>query len=473
MSRPLAVVVLAAGRGVRMRSAVPKVLHEAAGVPLLGRVLETARALLEGEGGGRLVVVAGAGLEAVSAFVAKAAPAAAVAVQDPPRGTGDAVRVALPACGDAARIVVLSGDVPLLTPGSLRGLLGRLDGDPACGVAFLTARLEEPGAYGRVVRDRAGHVERVVEAKDATDAERAIDEVNAGVYAFDRAALEAALPKLETKNAQGEYYLTDVLALARAAGRTLGGVLLEDAEEMRGVNARADLAAVDARLRARAVARAMAGGATLVRPETITIDDGVLLGEDVVVEPFVSLLGTTRVGRGTTIGQGSILRDAVVGEDVTIRAYSLAERAVVGGRAVVGPFARLREGTELGEDVHVGNFVETKKARLARGVKANHLAYLGDTTIGERTNVGAGVITCNYDGFAKHETAIGSDVFVGSDTQLVAPVTVGDGAILGAGTTVTKDVPSDALATSRAPQRNLEGAAAAYRDRKRRAKETR
>jgi bifunctional UDP-N-acetylglucosamine pyrophosphorylase/glucosamine-1-phosphate N-acetyltransferase len=232
------------------------------------------------------------------------------------------------------------------------------------------------------------------------------------------------------------------------------------------VNSRADLARVDTLLRRRNADAAMAAGATLVRPETITLDDGVVLAQDTTIEPFVSLLGKTRVGKGTVVGQGSIVKDSTLGANVTVKAYCVIEAAVVASGAVVGPFARLREGTDLGVGVHVGNFVETKKAKLHAGVKANHLTYLGDTEIGARTNVGAGVITCNYDGFAKHTTTIGQDVFVGSDSQLVAPVTVGDGAVIAAGTTVTGDVPKDALALARAPQTNLEGGGAKYRERK-------
>jgi bifunctional UDP-N-acetylglucosamine pyrophosphorylase/glucosamine-1-phosphate N-acetyltransferase len=461
-----AVVVLAAGRGVRMRSALPKILHSAAGRPLLDRVLATAEALRSAEPGNRLVVVVGAGREVVEPHVARTAPQAAVALQEPPRGTGDAVRAALPHLGDAARVVVLSGDVPLLRAGTVRRLLEALDARPDTPVAFLTAVLADPSPYGRVLRDSNGVVVAVVEERDATDDEKKIREVNAGVYAFERSYLEAALARLEPTNAQGEYYLTDVLAMAVESGRPALGLAADDPDEMLGVNSRAELARVDTLLRARAAGAAMAGGATLIRPETITLDEDAVLEPECVVEPFVSLLGKTRVGAGSRIGQGCVIRDSVIGTEVTVRPYCVMEGAAVGDGAVVGPFARLREGTELAAGVHVGNFVETKKAVLRKGVKANHLTYLGDAEIGEGTNVGAGVITCNYDGFAKHRTTIGKKVFIGSDVQLVAPVTVGDGAIVGAGTTVTEDVPSDALAISRAPQTNKAGGGAAYRQRK-------
>ncbi len=279
------------------------------------------------------------------------------------------------------------------------------------------------------------------------------------------AFLEESLPLLTSKNLQNEFYLTDVLSLARKAGRRV--VLVPgDPSSALGVNSREDLAAVDRLLRERAVVAAMRGGTTILRPETVTLDETVALDPDTTVEPFATLLGETRVGAGTVIGQGCVVRDTVFGRNVVVKPYCVIESAVVGDGSVVGPFARLREGTDLAAGVHVGNFVETKKAKLHEGVKANHLTYLGDTEIGARTNVGAGVITCNYDGFTKHRTTIGRDVFVGSDTQLVAPVTVGDGAIIGAGTTVTKDVPRDALTVARAPQENREGLGAAYRVRK-------
>jgi len=461
-----AVVVLAAGKGIRMKSALPKVLHPAAGRPLLDRVLKTAGALLASAPGGRLVVVVGAGREAVESRVAKVAPQAAVALQDPPRGTGDAVRAAVPHLGGASRVVVLSGDAPLLRPGTVARLLAALDGRPDTPVAFLTAVLGDPSPYGRVLRDANGVVVAVVEERDATDGERKIREVNAGVYAFERPFLEAALARLEPTNAQGEYYLTDVLAMAVESGRPALGLVADDPDEMLGVNSRAELARVDALLRERAAEAAMAGGATLIRPGTITLDEEAVLEPECVVEPFVSLLGTTRVGAGSRIGQGCVIRDSIIGENVTLNPYCVMEGSVVGDGAVVGPFARLRKGSDLAEGVHIGNFVETKKAVLGKGVKANHLTYLGDAEIGEGTNVGAGVITCNYDGFGKHKTTIGRNVFVGSDVQLVAPVTVGDGAIVGAGTTVTEDVPPDALAISRSPQTIKPGGATAYRERK-------
>jgi bifunctional UDP-N-acetylglucosamine pyrophosphorylase/glucosamine-1-phosphate N-acetyltransferase len=465
-----AVVLLAAGRGVRMRSSRPKVLHEVAGRPLLDRVLDTALAVA-GDPAAVVAVIpkedSSKEKDTVAAHLKANHPRVRIAVQDPPRGTGDAVRAAAAAgaFGKAKTVVVLSGDVPLLEADVVKALVAALKADKKAAVAVLTATLANASGYGRIVRDRAKKFVRIREEKDSSSKEKGIREINTGTYAFDRAFLEESLPLLTSKNSQNEFYLTDVLSLARKVGRRV--FLLEGhPSSALGVNSREDLAAVDRLLRERAVRAAMRDGTTILRPETVTLDDGVLLGEDTTIEPFATLLGKTRVGAGTVIGQGCVVRDAVLGKNVLVKPYCVIESAVVGDGSVVGPFARLREGTDLAEGVHVGNFVETKKARLHRGVKANHLTYLGDTEIGARTNVGAGVITCNYDGFAKHRTTIGADVFVGSDTQLVAPVTVGDGAIIGAGTTVTKDVPKDGLVVSRAPQRNLEGGAAAYRARK-------
>ena len=448
-----------------MKSERPKVLHEAGGRPLLGHVLSIAR-MPNGAEPAHVIVVVGAGRERVLEYLRTTAPDAVAVLQDPPRGTGDAVRCAVSAFGDAEIVVVLSGDVPLLRKQTLENLLTRFESQKGMAVAFLTARLADEAAYGRVVRDAEGAVTRIVELKDASRNEREIREVNAGVYAFDRKFLEESLPKLTDENAAGEYYLTDVLRLGVAAGRPVVGVLVEDPDEIRGVNSRMDLAHIEGLLFRATAERAMAAGALLIRPETITLEDSVVLEPDTILEPFVTLRGRTHVGRGTRIGQGTVVRDAQFGRDVLVRPYCVIEGAQVGDGAVLGPFARLREGTELAEGAHVGNFVETKKARLGKGVKANHLTYLGDVTIGDRTNVGAGVITCNYDGYAKHVTTIGADVFVGSDVQLVAPVTVGDGAIIGAGTTVTKDVPPDALATARAPQKVFEGGGKSYRTRK-------
>ncbi|HSB64281.1 MAG TPA: bifunctional UDP-N-acetylglucosamine diphosphorylase/glucosamine-1-phosphate N-acetyltransferase GlmU [Thermoanaerobaculia bacterium] len=464
------VVLLAAGRGVRMRSERPKVLHEAAGRPLLDRALDTALAVAGDEAAVVVVVPkedSSKEGESVSGHLKVHHARVRVAVQDPPRGTGDAVRAGAAAggFGKVKTVVVLSGDVPLLTPETVKGLVDALAKDKKAAVAVLTAKVADPTGYGRIVRDRKGDFVRIVEEKDSSEKEKKIAEINAGTYAFDRAFLDRSLPLLTSRNSQNEFYLPDVLSLARKTGRRV--VLVEgDASSALGVNSREDLAAVERMLRDRKAAEAMRAGTTILRPETVTLDDTVALEPDTVLEPFVTLLGKTRVGSGTAIGQGTVARDTVFGRNVTVRPYCVIESAVVGDGAVVGPFARLREGTDLGEGVHVGNFVETKKAVLRKGVKANHLTYLGDTEIGERTNVGAGTITCNYDGFAKHRTTIGKDVFIGSDSQLVAPITIGDGAIIASGTTVTEDVPNDALTLARTPQKNLPDGGARYREKR-------
>lgn len=456
------VVLLAAGRGVRMRSKRPKVLHEVAGRALLDRCLDTAKKVA-GSADRVVVVVAKESAEVREHL--RAHPGVDVAVQDPPRGTGDAVSAAAAMFGKADRVVVLSADVPLLEPRTVQGLLDALSDDKKAAVAVLTAKLEDPTGYGRIARDRTKRFVKIVEEKDSSSKEKKILEINAGTYAFDRAFLEKALPLLTSKNSQSELYLTDVLSIALQTKRKVVTVEGDPASAL-GVNSRADLGRVDAILRRRSADAAMAAGATLLRPETITLDETVVLEPDTVIGPFVTLLGKTRVGSGSVIGQGAVVKDSVFGRNVTVRPYCVIESAVVGDGANVGPFARLREGTDLAEGVHIGNFVETKKAVLGKGVKANHLTYLGDTEIGERTNVGAGVITCNYDGFLKHRTTIGRDVFVGSDVQLVAPVTIGDGAIIAAGTTVTEDVPRDALALAREPQKNLPEGGAKYRARR-------
>ena len=403
----------------------------------------------------------------VGAYLAANHPRVRLAVQDPPRGTGDAVRAALAsgAAGKAKTVVVLSGDVPLLEAETVKGLVAALAKDKKAAVAVLTAKVANPSGYGRVVRDRKKKFLRIREEKDSSANEKKIAEINTGTYAFDRAFLDQSLPLLTSKNLQSEFYLTDILSLVLKAKRKVVTVSGDPASAF-GVNSREDLATVERILRDRKASDAMLAGTTILRPETVTLDETVVLEPDTVLEPFVTLLGKTRVGRGTVIGQGTVVKDSSFGKNVTVRPYCVIESAVVGDGAVVGPFARLREGTDLAEGVHVGNFVETKKAVLRKGVKANHLTYLGDTEIGERTNVGAGVITCNYDGFAKHRTTIGRDVFVGSDSQLVAPVTIGDGAIIAAGTTVTEDVPKDALALAREPQKNLPEGGAKYREKK-------
>lgn len=446
---------MAAGQGTRMRSALAKVLHPVAERPMVAWPVELALAL----GCDPVVVVLGHQREAVAAALAAEFPEApvVVAVQAEQLGTAHAVDCARAAlAGFAGDVFILSGDVPTLRAETLQAF------DAAAGdatVAVAGMRLAAPGAYGRLVRDAQGRLSRIVEARDCAPSELAISEVNSGLYRVDARFLFGTLGTLDRDNAQGEFYLTDIVARAAETGHTVVGHVLagEAADELLGVNDRVDLAAAETRMQARLRRTAMLAGASFLQPETVRLGHRVRIGADSVIEGGVSLLGRTRIGPNCVVEQGARLIDAEVGEGSTVRAHSVLEGAFLGADCAVGPFARLREGTVLHPGVRIGNFVETKKAELLAGVKAGHLAYLGDCRIGAETNVGAGTITCNYDGAAKHFTEVGAKVFIGSDTQLVAPVRVGDGAFVGAGSTVVADVPAGALALSRSRQVNIEG----------------
>ncbi|MEP6802508.1 MAG: bifunctional UDP-N-acetylglucosamine diphosphorylase/glucosamine-1-phosphate N-acetyltransferase GlmU [Acidobacteriota bacterium] len=448
---PPAVIILAAGVGSRMRSSIPKVLHRIGGRTLIEAVLDGAASLTPAA----TVAVLGVGRERVEA--ALAGRGVRVAVQDPPLGTGDAVRQALPALrSHRGPVVVLSGDVPLLRAETLSALAAfRREAD--LDLAFLTFRPPEAGAFGRVVRDRSGRVRGIVEAKNATAREAKIDEVNAGVYCFAFDALARAIEALERDPKSGEYFLTDAIGYLAKAGGRVDAIAVADWREAWGINTRRDLAEAEAIENARAVERALDSGATLIDPATARIGPLVRIEADAVLHPYVCLAGNTVIGGGAEVLSFTRIADSRLEPGAVVGAHCDLEGAVVGARAHVGPFARLRPGTVLGEDVRIGNFVETKKAVFGRGAKASHLSYLGDARVGAGANVGAGVITCNYDGKTKHETEIGEGAFIGSDSQLVAPVKVGPGAYVGAGSTITKDVPAGALAISREPQKNIEG----------------
>ncbi len=437
-ARPLAVVILAAGRGTRMRSALPKVLHPVGQAPMLAHVLAAAAAL----GAERVAVVTGHGAEAVGAAAQAHHPGALVALQAEQRGTAHAVMAAREAlAGFDGDLLVLYGDTPLLRAETLARLLtqrGQAD------LAVLGFEARDPGRYGRLVLGPEG-LERIVEAKDATPEELAIRHCNSGVMAGDCATMMALLDEVRDDNAQGEYYLTDLPGLARGQGRGVAAVFCEEAETM-GVNDRVELAAAEAAFQARARRDAMLAGATLIAPETVWFAADTALAPDVTVEPNVVF------GPGVRVGPGA-----------RIHAFCHIERAEIGAGTTVGPFARLRGGAVLGERVRIGNFVELKAAEMADGAKAAHLAYLGDATVGEGANIGAGVITCNYDGVDKHRTEIGAGAFVGTNAALVAPVSVGEGAYVATGTVVTKPVPGDALAIARVEQQNREGSAARLR----------
>jgi bifunctional UDP-N-acetylglucosamine pyrophosphorylase/glucosamine-1-phosphate N-acetyltransferase len=457
MARNLTVLVLAAGRGTRMRSSVAKVLHPVLGRPLLAWPLEIARALPADRRG----VVVGHQAEAVS----KVLPAGFEAVlQSQILGTGHAVRQARRLFTGEGDTVVLSGDTPLLTVATVRRLLAG-HGRRRATVSFLTARLADPSGYGRVVRDARGEVRAIVEHDDADAGTRRVDEVNAGVYCFENRFLDRALGRLRAANRQEEYYLTDVIAAAVRSGLGVVGVPCDDPEEMLGINDRLQLARVHDVLRRRVLDRLMRAGVTVVDPSSTWVEPGVRVGADSVLFPGTTLQGRTAVGAGCHIGPHTRIRDSRIAPGSVIIDCCVIEEAAIGPRCHVGPFAHLRPGTRLAAGVRVGNFVETKKARLGAGAKASHLSYLGDARIGRRVNVGAGTITCNYDGYSKFKTVIGDDVFIGSDTQLVAPVRVGRGALVAAGTTVTKDVPAGALVVSRTPQKTVAGWAERRRER--------
>jgi bifunctional UDP-N-acetylglucosamine pyrophosphorylase / glucosamine-1-phosphate N-acetyltransferase len=444
--RKLAVVVLAAGKGSRMKSALPKVLHSVAGRPMLSHVLGSVAVLSPTE----TVLVVAPGMADVEA----AAAPCRCAVQDRPLGTGHAVAAAREALAPllrdgAADLLVVFGDCPLMTSETLGRLVAARRDPQAPELIGLAFRPADAAAYGRVILDETGRIEKIVEFADADSAQRQIGLCNAGIVIGAADRLFELIGRLGSHNAQGEYYLTDIFGLAHGDDRP-AGVVECPAEEVLGVNSRADLAQVEAVMQQRLRRRAMAAGATLVDPATVWLSADTVLGRDVTVQPSVFF------GPGVRVG-----------DRVEIRSFCHLEGAEVGDDAVVGPFARLRPGAHIGRGAHVGNFVEIKNAELGEGAKANHLTYLGDATVGAAANVGAGTITCNYDGFLKHRTEIGAGAFIGSNTALVAPVSIGAGALVAAGSTITEDVPADALAVARGDQQNREGAAARYRERQR------
>ena len=447
-SRVAAVIVLAAGEGTRMRSALPKVLHPLGGRTMLGHVLASAEAL-DPE---HLLVVVGHGREHVTETLTGKARAVVQETQD---GTGHAVRVALETLADVqGTVLVVPGDAPLLTAGTLQQLVEVHDRAQAA-TTLLTARVQDPTGYGRVVRDATG-VAAVVEHKDADERIRLVDEIATSVYAFAAQPLREALARLGTDNAQGEQYLTDVVGLHRAAGLTVAAQIAPDADETRGVNDRVQLAELARILRDRIVLAHQRNGVAVLDPQTTWIDVDVTIESDATIAPNTQLHGATVVRRGAVVGPDTTLTDCEIGAGATVL-KSHASGARIGERATVGPFSYLRPGTVLGADTKVGAYVEVKNADVGTGSKIPHLAYVGDATIGERSNLGAGTIVVNYDGRDKHRTAVGDDVRVGSNNSLVAPVTIEDGAYTAAGSTITEDVPAGALAVARGTQRNIEG----------------
>ncbi len=439
----LHVVILAAGKGTRMRSERAKVLHPLAGRPLAQHVVDTARRL-EPHG---IVVVYGHGGDAVPA--ALAAPELAFVRQQPQLGTGHAVQQALPKLPKGGVTLVLYGDVPLVELATLRRLTGR---GAEKRLTLLTAELTDPAGYGRIVRNAAGRVERIVEHKDADARTRAIREINTGILCAPTERLKRWLAKLTNDNTQGEYYLTDIVALAVAEGFPVQAVRAADAAEVLGVNSKAQLAELERRVQQRIAARLLEEGVTLADPARLDVRGRLACGRDVSIDVGCVFEGDVKLADGVRVGPYCVVRDCRIGTGTEVAAYSLLDSADVGAECRIGPYARLRPGARLADDVHVGNFVEVKNSRIGRGSKANHLSYVGDTEVGREVNIGAGTITCNYDGVNKHRTVIADGAFIGSDTQLVAPVKVGRNATLGAGTTLTRDAPPGKLTLSRAAQ---------------------
>jgi bifunctional UDP-N-acetylglucosamine pyrophosphorylase/glucosamine-1-phosphate N-acetyltransferase len=440
------IVILAAGQGKRMRSNLPKVLHPVAGRAMLTHVIDAARAAVRASGV-RVIVVVGHGGEQVQAHFGPA-PDLGFVRQEPQLGTGHAVAQAVPLLDETVPTLVLYGDVPLVQPATLARLIETADS----AVGLLTVRLADPTGYGRILRDAAGRVLRIVEQKDATPEELALTEVNTGILVAPTAQLKRWLAGLSDDNAQREYYLTDVIAAAVRDGVAVSAVVCDDPAEVLGVNSKAQLAQVERAAQARAAAALMEAGATLADPARIELRGTVALEGEVAIDVGCVFEGEVRLAAGVRIGPYCVLRDCTLGAGTEVQAFSHIDGAQVGAGARIGPYARLRPGALLEDEVHIGNFVEVKASRIERGAKANHLTYIGDARIGPRSNIGAGTITANYDGVNKHRTDIGADVSIGSNTVLVAPVTVGDGATVGAGSVITEAVPAGKLAVARGRQ---------------------
>ena len=444
----LAIVIMAAGKGTRLKSRRPKVLHEIGGKPLLMHVIAAARKMVAAAD---IFVVVGHEAERVEA--AAGATGVRFVRQTEQLGTGHAIQCAREAIANYDSFLVLSGDAPLIRPETLE-LIWQFHEAEKAAMTLLSAVPENPFGYGRVFRRTAdgAEVAAIVEQKLLRPDQLGRREINSGFYAFRTAPLLRHLGELKTNNPQGEYYLTDMAGILNNAGERVVAVVAPDAREILGANTIAELVSLDATLRMNNAARLMAQGVTIFRPETCVIDSEVEVGPDTVIEGNVQLLGKTRIGADCFIRSGSVLENTHLADNVLVRQNCIVTEAVIGAHAKIGPFAHVRPGSEIGEEAHVGNFVETKKVRMGKGAKANHLTYLGDAEVGAGTNIGAGVITCNYDGVNKHTTTIGAGVFVGSDSTLVAPLTVGDGAYIGAGSCITHEVPVNALAVGRSRQ---------------------
>lgn len=451
-TKQLAIAIMAAGKGTRLKSKRPKVLHEIGGKPLLAHVIAAAAQIVAPA---NIFVIVGHEAERVKAAVSATGSAAGVqfVTQAEQRGTGHAIQATRAAVEDYETLLVLSGDAPLIRPETIERMRDFHLGERAA-MTILTAAPADPFGYGRVLRKRADSAEvtAIVEQKALTPEQANAREINSGIYAFATRALFAHIGALGTANTHGELYLTDMAELLVGAGERVVAIETADPTEVLGANTIAEMMELDAAMRLAMTKRLMAAGVTIFRPETVMIDAGVRVGADTVIEPFVQLLGKTVIGEDCRVRSYSVLENVTLADGVLVRNGCLMTDATVGAGALIGPYAHVRPGSEIGEAAHVGNFVETKNAKIGKGSKANHLSYLGDTEIGTGTNIGAGVITCNYDGVDKFRTTIGNDVFVGSDSTLVAPVSLGDGAFVGAGSCITEDVPADALAIGRGRQ---------------------
>ena len=446
------IVILAAGKGTRMKSILPKVLHKAGELPLLEHVFRTAGALAPTS----TTVIVGHQAEVVEQSTAKRL-GLSFALQQPQLGTGHALLQAEPALvGRNGIVVLLSGDVPLLRPDTLQALVQTHYNHQAA-ATVLTAVVPDPHGYGRIIRDDSGAICAIVEHKDATDEQRRVAEINSGIYAFDLNGLFDALRTIGSSNAQGEYYLPDLVTIYRSRGLVVETVVAPDPREILGVNSRRELAEVSAILKTTRNEKLMESGVTIIDPASAFIGPDVTIGADTIIHPGVYLEGRTAIGSGCVINSGVRIVDSRIDDEVVINNFCVISESHVSRGAKVGPFANIRPQSDVGEDAHVGNFVELKKTTLGRGSKANHLSYLGDATIGEKVNIGAGTITCNYDGVHKHPTVIEDGAFIGSDSQLVAPVRVGQGAYVAAGSSITEDVEAGALAISRGKQTNKPG----------------
>ncbi len=441
------VVIMAAGLGTRMKSKLAKVLHRAGGLTLLEHVIRTARAVADPAD---IVAIVGHQAEKVSKLVEPMG--VRTALQAVPQGTGHAVAQAKPLLENAGGwLVILSGDVPLLTAASVKRLVSEHEASGK-DATVMTCSIAEPGAYGRIVRDAEGNVTAIVEFKACNEEQKKIREINSGIYCFRSDLVWKYIAEIDTNNPAGEYYLTDLVEIFRRNGHKVGAMQIEDFNELLGINNKVELAEMDRMFRARKVCELMLDGVTIERPETVTIDVDVRVGRDAEIEPNVRLTGMTAIGEDTRIGTGSVIEDSTIGAGAQILPYTVISESEIGDGARVGPFARLRNHNNVGANCHIGNFVELKKTTMGAGAKANHLAYLGDAEIGSKSNIGAGTITCNYDGVNKHKTRIGEKAFVGSNSTLVAPIEIGSGAYIAAGSVITDAVPDTSLAFGRARQ---------------------